>query len=83
MHSLNWVDPNRIGIVGGSFGGYATLLAITKLAHFNWKVAVDMCGPSNLITFTTNVPKIRKRISKIINVPTTTPPYLIVLKLSP
>ncbi|NHJ83837.1 MAG: S9 family peptidase, partial [Asgard group archaeon] len=56
LRSLDWIDPNQIGIMGGSFGGYATLLAITKLAHLNWKVAVEISGPSNLITFTTNIP---------------------------
>jgi len=64
LHSLDFVDANRIGIVGGSFGGYATLFAITKLANLNWKVAVDLCGPSNLITFTTNVPKYWKPLMK-------------------
>ncbi|MGC9781191.1 MAG: S9 family peptidase [Candidatus Heimdallarchaeota archaeon] len=64
LRSLNWVDTNNIGIVAGSFGGYATLFAITKLYHLNWKLAVDLCGPSNLINFTKNVPKYWKPFMK-------------------
>ena len=44
-----WADPARIAIVGGSYGGYAALVA----AAFTPGVfccAVDMCGPSNLKT---------------------------------
>ena len=64
LHSLDFIDEKNIGILGGSFGGYATLLAITKLAHLNWKVAVELSGPSNLITFTTNVPGFWKPFMK-------------------
>lgn len=45
-----WVDPERIGIYGGSYGGFATLEAITRLPE-HWKVAVEAFGPSDLVTF--------------------------------
>ena len=64
LRSLNWVQKDNIGIFGGSFGGYATLFAIAKMAHLNWKFAVDICGPSNLITFVASVPDFWKPVMK-------------------
>lgn len=51
-----YVDKNRIAVVGGSFGGFMTLTCITK-APDRWKCAVDIFGPSNLITFCNSVPE--------------------------
>ena len=53
--SLDWVDPERIGIFGGSFGGFATLSAISRLPDY-WAAAVELFGPSNLLTFVKSVP---------------------------
>jgi dipeptidyl aminopeptidase/acylaminoacyl peptidase len=61
MVSQNWVDNNRIGVFGASFGGFATLSCITRLAQYNWKAAVDIVGPSNLVTFAKSVPEHWKR----------------------
>ncbi|MFZ5817770.1 MAG: S9 family peptidase [Bacillota bacterium] len=55
LRSLDWVDPERIGVWGGSFGGFATLSAATRLPDL-WACACDFCGPSNLITFLQSVP---------------------------
>jgi dipeptidyl aminopeptidase/acylaminoacyl peptidase len=44
------VDPKRVGIVGGSYGGYATLAGVAFTPDL-YAVAVDMEGPSNLVTF--------------------------------
>jgi Prolyl oligopeptidase family len=49
--SQEWIDANRIGVFGASFGGFATLSCITRLRQYNWKAAVDIVGPSNLVTF--------------------------------
>lgn len=43
-------DPNRIGIIGGSYGGYATLWAMTNSPD-KFACGVDLCGVSNLTTF--------------------------------
>ena len=43
------------------FGGFATLSCITRLPDYNWKAAVDIVGPSNLITFVKTVPEHWKR----------------------
>jgi dipeptidyl aminopeptidase/acylaminoacyl peptidase len=58
LKSQNWIDANRIGVFGASFGGFATLSCITRL---RWKAAVDIVGPSNLITFAKAVPEHWKR----------------------
>ena len=55
LQSLDWVDPGRIGVFGGSFGGFATLSCVTRLPQY-WAAAVDIVGPSNLITFAQSVP---------------------------
>ncbi|OLS23449.1 MAG: Acylamino-acid-releasing enzyme [Candidatus Heimdallarchaeota archaeon LC_2] len=41
------VDPNRVGICGGSYGGYATLISITKRPEL-WKAAVSAVPISHL-----------------------------------
>lgn len=55
LRSLHWIDSERIGVWGGSFGGFATLQAATRLPD-RWACACDFCGPSNLITFVQSVP---------------------------
>lgn len=60
--SQEWVDKNRIGVFGASFGGFATLSCITRLPQYNWRAAVDIIGPSNLVTFSKSVPDHWKRI---------------------
>lgn len=42
-------DPRRLGVYGGSFGGYTTLWAVTQDPDL-WKAAVAVVAPSNLIT---------------------------------
>jgi len=55
LRGLDWVDAGRIAIFGGSFGGFAVLSAITRLPEY-WAAAVDLVGPSNLVTFVSTVP---------------------------
>jgi dipeptidyl aminopeptidase/acylaminoacyl peptidase len=55
LQSLDWVDSNRIAVYGGSFGGFATLSAVTRLPQY-WALGVDIVGPSNLLTFVNSVP---------------------------
>src|SRR5690606_14596858 len=50
-----WADASRLGIWGASFGGFATLSAITRLPD-RWAVAAEAVGPSNLVTFARSVP---------------------------
>jgi dipeptidyl aminopeptidase/acylaminoacyl peptidase len=59
--SQEWIDANRIGVFGASFGGFATLSCITRLPQYNWRASVDIVGPSNLVTFAKAVPEHWKR----------------------
>src|SRR5262249_29600518 len=48
-------DPSRIGIMGASYGGYATLAAV-GLTPDVFAAGVALFGPSNLLAFLRNVP---------------------------
>lgn len=48
-------DPKRIGIYGGSYGGYATLAGVTFTPDL-YAAAVDYVGVSNLFTFMNTIP---------------------------
>ena len=58
---VNWAiqkgiaDPKRIGIFGGSFGGYATLAGITFTPEV-YACAVDVVGPSDVKTLLNSIP---------------------------
>ena len=61
LQAQDWVDSDRIGVYGGSFGGFATLSCISRLPDY-WAVAVDLVGPSNLVTFARAVPPTWRRM---------------------
>src|SRR5262249_49521303 len=48
-------NPKRIGIMGGSYGGYATLAGVAFTPDV-YAAAVDILGPSNLITLVESIP---------------------------
>lgn len=48
-------DPKRVGIFGGSYGGYATLAGVAFTPDL-YAAAVDLFGPSNLITLMESIP---------------------------
>jgi dipeptidyl aminopeptidase/acylaminoacyl peptidase len=48
-------DPERIGIMGGSYGGYATLAGVTFTPDL-YKAAVAIVAPSNLNTLLASIP---------------------------
>lgn len=48
-------DKNRVGIMGASYGGYATLAGITFTPNV-YKAAVSYVGPSSLITLIESFP---------------------------
>jgi dipeptidyl aminopeptidase/acylaminoacyl peptidase len=49
------VDPKRVGIMGGSYGGYATLAGVAFTPDV-YAAAVSIVGPSNLITLLNSIP---------------------------
>ena len=48
-------DPKRIAIYGGSYGGYATLMGITKTPDL-YAAAIDYVGVSNMFSFMKTIP---------------------------
>ncbi|UCC71835.1 MAG: S9 family peptidase [Gemmatimonadota bacterium] len=53
--ATGYVDEDRIGIIGGSYGGYMVLAALT-LAPEEFAVGVDMFGISNWIRTLESIP---------------------------
>lgn len=49
-------DPERIGILGLSYGGYASLSALANSGEL-FACGVDICGPSNLTSFLLSLPE--------------------------
>ena len=48
-------DPKRVGIMGGSYGGYATLAGVAFTPDV-YGAAVSIVGPSNLLTLLETIP---------------------------
>lgn len=48
-------NPERVAIFGGSYGGYAALVGATFTPEL-FRCAVDIVGPSSLITFIETIP---------------------------
>jgi len=48
-------DPKKVGIMGGSYGGYATLAGVAFTPDV-YAAAVSIVGPSNLITLLESIP---------------------------
>jgi dipeptidyl aminopeptidase/acylaminoacyl peptidase len=57
-------DPKRIGIFGGSYGGYATLAGVAFTPDV-YAAAVDLFGPSNLITLLDSIPPYWEQIRQM------------------
>jgi dipeptidyl aminopeptidase/acylaminoacyl peptidase len=61
IDGLDWtiaqgfVDAERVGFFGGSYGGYSALMAATKTPD-RFACIVDLFGPSNLITLMKTIP---------------------------
>jgi dipeptidyl aminopeptidase/acylaminoacyl peptidase len=76
LRDQDWVDSERIGVFGGSYGGFAVLTCVTRLPDY-WSAAVDIFGPSNLVTFAKAVPPTWKRfIARFVGDPETEADFL-------
>jgi dipeptidyl aminopeptidase/acylaminoacyl peptidase len=49
LHTRSWIDPERLGVTGGSYGGFMTNWIITQTTRF--KAAVAQASVSNLVSF--------------------------------
>ena len=56
---LGIADPDRLGVHGTSYGGYATALLITQTDRF--KAAINISGKVNMISFYTDSPRLGVR----------------------
>jgi dipeptidyl aminopeptidase/acylaminoacyl peptidase len=57
-------DPKKIGIMGGSYGGYATLAGVAFTPDV-YAAGVSIVGPSNLITLLESIPPYWEQIRKL------------------
>lgn len=57
-------DPKRVAIMGGSYGGYATLAGVTFTPEL-YACGVSIVGPSSIITLIRSVPPYWKPLIKI------------------
>jgi dipeptidyl aminopeptidase/acylaminoacyl peptidase len=70
---VNWAvkegyaDPKKVGIMGGSYGGYCALAALTFTPE-TFACAVDIVGPSNLKTLIGSIPPYWKPLLSVFNV---------------
>jgi len=54
-------NPNRIAVMGGSYGGFMVLSAITTYPDI-WAAAVDIVGIANFVTFLENTGPWRRKL---------------------
>lgn len=57
-------DPRRIAVMGGSYGGYMTLAAITLYPDL-WAAAVDTVGIANFESFLKNTSGYRRKLREV------------------
>ena len=55
------VDPDRIAVVGGSYGGFMVLAALTTYPDL-WAAGVDIVGIANFVTFLENTGPWRRKL---------------------
>jgi dipeptidyl aminopeptidase/acylaminoacyl peptidase len=55
LRSLDWVKPDRLAVIGKSYGGYAALSCMSRLPDL-WAAGVSICGPTNLETLARSMP---------------------------
>jgi dipeptidyl aminopeptidase/acylaminoacyl peptidase len=67
---LDWIeaspelDAKRVGVIGGSYGGYMVLAALSKYAD-RIRAGVDVVGISNFVTFLHNTGDYRRDLRRV------------------
>ncbi|MCL1051604.1 S9 family peptidase [Shewanella abyssi] len=54
LQSLEWVDGDKIGVMGGSYGGYLTMAAMAFTDEFN--VGINIFGVTNWVRTLESIP---------------------------
>jgi len=60
LKTIAQVNPEKIAVMGGSYGGYMVLAALTKYPNL-WTAGVDIVGISNFKTFLKNTGAYRRK----------------------
>lgn len=58
------LDPNRVMVTGGSYGGFMTLAVACNYAD-RISCAIDVVGPSNFVTFLKNTESYRRDLRRV------------------
>ncbi len=67
---LDWIekqpelDASRVGVIGGSYGGYMVLAAMT-MYNDRLKAGIDIVGISNFVTFLENTKEYRRDLRRV------------------
>ncbi|WP_248897638.1 S9 family peptidase [Haloplanus halobius] len=61
LHDHPAVDPDRIAVMGASYGGFMTLAALTTYPDI-WAAGVDIVGIANFVTFLENTGDWRREL---------------------
>ena len=61
LHDHPAVDPERIVAMGGSYGGFMVLAALTEFPEL-WAAGVDIVGIANFVTFLENTGEWRREL---------------------
>ncbi|MCO8244458.1 S9 family peptidase [Haladaptatus sp. AB643] len=61
LHDQRAVDPDRIVAMGGSYGGFMVLAAITEYPEL-WAAGIDIVGIANFVTFLENTGDWRREL---------------------
>jgi dipeptidyl aminopeptidase/acylaminoacyl peptidase len=84
LKDTGWIDPQRIGIMGGSYGGYMVLAALTFRPQ-EFVLGVDLFGVANWVRTLESVPPdwavMRKALFKEMGDPAVDHDYLV--RISP
>lgn len=63
-HAAHWLRENgheKVAVMGGSYGGFMVLAAITEYPEL-WSAAVDIVGIANMVTFLENTGSYRRAL---------------------
>lgn len=67
---LDWIekqpdlDKSRVGVMGGSYGGYMSLATMTNF-NARMKLGIDIVGISNFVTFLKNTSEYRRDLRRV------------------
>ncbi len=67
---LDWIgkqpdlDKDRVGVMGGSYGGYMSLATMTNF-NARMKLGIDIVGISNFVTFLKNTSEYRRDLRRV------------------